>query len=142
MNTEDLRAALLSWREIETPCLTCTGSGKRWYSSTSTWRGGMGGSSCTVDICDTCWGSGDANSPWLDLKKLRAEEAEKVSVAAGQLLAQSVGASLTVARPAVAAIAEELHRLSRGRKPRPPFFYDLCRSLVKTLRAMGKGKEP
>ena len=102
----------------------------------------MGGSSCTVDICDTCWGSGDANSPWLDLKKLRAEEAEKVSVAAGQLLAQSVGASLTVARPAVAAIAEELHRLSRGRKPRPPFFYDLCRSLVKTLRAMGKGKEP
>ena len=49
---------------IRHPCAECGGSGYRLYASTATWRGGIGGQAMTTDVCDKCWGSGDATKPW------------------------------------------------------------------------------
>lgn len=66
---------MLLWRGIdrelgEDPCKGCSGSGVRAYGSTSTWRGGIGGQMITSDICDKCWGSGNAGKPWFNLRRL------------------------------------------------------------------------
>jgi len=45
-------------------CTGCGGSGYQMYGSTATWRGGVGGQMLTNDVCDMCWGSGDAEKPW------------------------------------------------------------------------------
>jgi len=133
----------LAWREIpvDEACTACHGRGSRVYSSTSTWRGGMGGAAMSVDVCDRCWGSGNQDRPWTDLRKLQAGEDARVALRAATFLADSVGAGLTVAHPALRAIAAELLRLSNGRKPRPSFFYDLSKALAKALTRM-VGDEP
>jgi DnaJ-class molecular chaperone len=45
-------------------CKDCGGSGYKLYGSTATWRGGVGGQMMIEDVCDKCWGSGDADRPW------------------------------------------------------------------------------
>ena len=60
----------LQWRNIETPCKKCQGTGSVTYSSTAMWRGGIGGSMLTLGVCDHCWGSGDEHRHWTDLRKL------------------------------------------------------------------------
>lgn len=66
--------ALLDWRGVTVPCPICTGSGRRGYANTATWRGGAGGQMMTDDVCDACWGSGDADRPGVDLRRaLKAE---------------------------------------------------------------------
>jgi hypothetical protein len=52
------------------PCRACSGYGYRAYGSTATWRGGIGGQMITGDICDLCWGSGNAKKPWLNLRRV------------------------------------------------------------------------
>lgn len=76
----------LEWRGIYTddggkPCKDCSGTGYKAYGSTSTWHGGAGGQAITSAVCDKCWGSGDINNPWTNLRNLyglksRAEQAE------------------------------------------------------------------
>ena len=46
------------------PCTKCKGTGYYLYSSTATWRGGMGGCAMTNDVCIKCWGSGMDEFPW------------------------------------------------------------------------------
>jgi hypothetical protein len=53
------------------PCKLCTGTGVRTYGSTATWRGGIGGQAMTPGVCDCCWGSGDAERPWINLRELK-----------------------------------------------------------------------
>lgn len=60
--------ALNAVRGVENPCQLCGGLGKYTYGDTTTWRGGCGGQTATTDICDKCWGSGDATKPWTDLR--------------------------------------------------------------------------
>jgi len=75
MNREDeCYEMFLEWRDIETPCPSCNGSGIKTYGSTATWRGGVGGQMLTNGVCDKCWGSGDANKP---LPNLRINEPRK-----------------------------------------------------------------
>lgn len=62
----------LMGRGIQYICDGCGGKGTKSYSSTTTWRRGIGGQSLTQDVCDICWGSGDYYSPWLDLRKFDA----------------------------------------------------------------------
>lgn len=78
--SDDLQRRSLEWRGIEpgNECPRCTGSGVRWYSISSTWRGGMGAGSSTRDLCDSCWGSGDGTIPFRDLRKL-VKNAERTS---------------------------------------------------------------
>ena len=61
---------VIGWLGIEEICPACSGRGTRGYGSTSTWHGGIGGQMMTGDICDKCWGSGDAKNPWLNLRIL------------------------------------------------------------------------
>lgn len=65
--TEEFLDAALNWRCI-TPgeqCQNCGGAGKLAYGSTATWRrSGIGGAAITVDVCNSCWGSGDRHRPW------------------------------------------------------------------------------
>ena len=60
----------LQMRGVETPCHRCSGLGVRGYGDTSTWRGGIGGQIMSSGICDHCWGSGDENNHWTDLRKI------------------------------------------------------------------------
>lgn len=73
MNEQYLR--MLQWRGIDadqdTICRSCDGAGVATYANTSTWRGGVGGSMVTSDVCDMCWGSGASNRPWTNLRKLK-----------------------------------------------------------------------
>ena len=139
-NDAAARAAMvrqfLAWRGVLDPCPTCHGSGVVVYASTATWRGGMGGAAMTHDVCDGCWGTGDAHRKGTDLRALRDAEEARVAKRAGELLAWSVGANLSVCHAAIGELAAELERIARGRKPRTRPYYDLAASLAKTLRAM------
>ncbi len=67
---------LRSLRGFDTPCERCHGAGCYSYSSTATWRGGMGGQAFTTDVCDACWGTGDAHQRGVDLRAKKAELTE------------------------------------------------------------------
>lgn len=131
----------LEWRDVQTPCERCKGTGKRVYGSTSVWRGGAGGCAMTTDVCDRCWGSGDANHPWTNLREREASEKKRIEERAADLFARRLGARINTLRPAMEAIALELDRLSRGRKERPYHFADSCEMLAKLLRALA-AREP
>lgn len=60
---------------IEQACKHCSGSGVKVYGNTSTWRMGIGGQMITPDVCDNCWGSGNSDKPWANLRQLRKEQA-------------------------------------------------------------------
>ena len=78
-NIEQLVQHVVELRGIDTPCQTCAGLGTQIYPSTATWHGGMGGMTITQDVCSKCWGSGDANKPWLShrIALQYAESAER-----------------------------------------------------------------
>lgn len=66
---------MLEWRGIsvlngDVPCPECGGSGVKAYGDTSTWQKGIGGQMITSDVCDNCWGSGNAKQPWTNLREL------------------------------------------------------------------------
>ncbi len=66
MDVLDLEQAIRDNRALEHAelCRDCGGWGVKLYGSTATWRGGVGGAAMTSDVCNKCWGSGDANHPW------------------------------------------------------------------------------
>lgn len=70
----DIQDYMLEIRGIEKACPRCKGSGVELYGSTATWRRGVvAGQAMTNDVCDSCWGSGDADRPWADLRALEKE---------------------------------------------------------------------
>ncbi|VVB53302.1 Uncharacterised protein [uncultured archaeon] len=71
LSRQELLDTLMAMKDIDVLCPKCQGWGSKTYSSTATWRGGIGGQVMTTDVCDKCWGSGDATKPWTDLRKLR-----------------------------------------------------------------------
>lgn len=71
---ENYNQSFLDARNISEPCPRCSGLGVTAYGNTSTWRGGIGGSMMTSGICDKCWGSGDKNRPWVNLRNLRSAQ--------------------------------------------------------------------
>lgn len=137
MDRDKMMDYFLRWRGVDDPCPRCKGAGVHIYGSGSTWRGGMGTASMAWDVCDVCWGTGDEHRHGVDLRAQRDGENQRVHERAAELLSWSVGSHLNITQPAINAIADELERLSRGRKERPRFFYDLCASLVSMLRKMG-----
>ena len=148
MTLEELSMALRMRRHIEVaPCARCQGWGTITYGSTALWRGGMGGATLTSGVCDLCWGSGDETRPWTDLRKLEAEEAERVNARAATLLDESMAKGFINkhTRGAQAALADLLDAAERKRKL--PAGVDslswsaLCRTLSKRLRAFSKAGE-
>ena len=69
---QGFHARCLEWRGVEVACAACGGTGQRSYGSTATWRGGCGGQAITQDVCDRCWGTGDANRHGANLRELTA----------------------------------------------------------------------
>lgn len=138
MTPTDLQAAIdhvLRLRGVETPCETCHGLGTRTYSNGATWRGGMGTCMSEKDICDTCWGTGDAHRTGVNLRKQRDEETHRVAVAALYLYADKAGAGIGTMHAAVEAVAVELVAMTKTRnKVRPPWFSLVCESLAQSLR--------
>lgn len=126
----------LRWRGVETPCAKCRGSGVRIYSSTATWRGGMGGAAMTRDVCDECWGTGDKDHQGEDLRAAMDGMQQEIARRAGDILSRAVGGRFTVTRPAIAELADELDKLSLKRPRQTPMFREIVRSLAKTLRSM------
>lgn len=64
---DELRLTLMAARGIAEPdhiCPACDGWGTQTYGNTATWRGGAGGMTLTVGVCDKCWGSGNRLRPW------------------------------------------------------------------------------
>jgi len=97
----------------------------------------------TWDVCDECWGSGDANRSWTDLRRLEAEESARVTARAATLLADSLGMSMSALKPAGLALAQELDKQSRRRKPplgdgfwEQQHWVIVCSGLAKLLREM------
>ncbi len=76
MDIEQIHKQFLRWRGItsrETECKDCGGSGRKMYSNTATWRGGMGGCTMTPDVCNKCWGTGCNERTGADLAKMQCE---------------------------------------------------------------------
>ena len=141
MLNEEQRKAFLKHRDIDVPCTRCHGLGVIWYGSTSTWRGGMGGASMTQDVCDECWGSGDANRHWVDLKKLRNEENHRVAVRAAELFAERCGVAFRSVRPGLRELIAEIEKFGRGRKKRAEGFDIACICLAKLLKDLVDAEE-
>lgn len=62
----------LMWRGLDIDenaiCKRCSGAGVRAYGDTSTWRKRPGMQMFTSDVCDCCWGSGNSEQPWTNLR--------------------------------------------------------------------------
>jgi len=116
MQETDEYQRMLQWRSVESPCPKCHGSGVRTYGSTATWRGGIGGQAMTVDACDQCWGSGDEHRKGADLRELMATRRAWDEGQCLQYFAHRTGATLTITRKHMAAIAEILERETHRRK--------------------------
>lgn len=79
---------LLDMRGIDgEPCRECGGVGVKAYGDTSTWRGGVGGQMITNAVCDRCWGSGDPDRPWVNLRTLKSDQEQAIRAAVEKALA-------------------------------------------------------
>jgi len=131
----------IEYRGVEDPCPKCHGHGVRAYGSTATWRGGIGGQTTTSDVCDGCWGSGDKNKTWTNLRTIAAEVERRVAECALTAIADSVGARMGGAHSEVLDIISALEALSRKRKV-ARWTPEFARSLVDLLRRAIEGKQP
>ena len=117
---EDAYYYMLEMRDIpiDDVCKVCTGYGVRLYSHGSTWRGGVGTNSFQHDICDNCWGSGNRERPWRDLRTLETDFRERVAERAVDLLAHSCGAQFQSesTKAQVRIIIDHIDAIQRKRK--------------------------
>jgi len=108
---ERLNQAALDWRGINTPCGDCGGRGSKAYPNSAGWAGGIGGQAMTSGVCDKCWGSGDAEKTWANLRHVSAHieqatrELDVALARAEQLAASEAERDAAIAR-AEAAEAE------------------------------------
>lgn len=113
---------LLHMRGVDEPCSVCHGFGTRQYSSTATWHGGVGGAAMTVDVCDTCWGTGDEFRHGADLRAASLQRRQWEDSQCLQYFARKIGCTLSMTHDHMIAIAEILEREERRRKT--PFDHD------------------
>lgn len=145
VSREEVFAELLRSRGVETPCKTCIGTGRRMYGSTSTWRGGMGGCTCTQDVCDRCWGTGDENERGANLRAARdaVERARRES--AVEYLASHLGCGIGDCARYVVMLAELAEKQANKRKlpdgEHPFWWHERWRALGAVLRRVaGSGR--
>jgi len=91
-------------------CPRCNGIGSYSYASTSTWRGGMGGASITVDVCDVCWGTGRTDKKGPNRRKIEAHARDLEAKSSRQWFEQNIGAELGSMRQSFEEIAGKLRR--------------------------------
>lgn len=133
MTDDEIRERFLRWRDIEDPCVKCQGSGRVWYGSTATWRGGVGGASMTSDVCDECWGSGDKFRHGVNLRQLRDREEQRVAEAAVDRLCHAAGASIRTCYGDIVKIVEVIETFANKRNTHF-MTATLAQSLANVLR--------
>lgn len=106
----------LRWRGVQNPCLKCGGSGTLIYGSTATWRGGLGGAAMTRGVCDVCWGSGNEERHWMNLRRMEAEENQKIAERASTYLFDRLGIAFKSFRPGILEFLRDLKALGKKRK--------------------------
>lgn len=116
MSTTYTLEQFLERRDIETSCPRCGGFGVCAYGNTSTWHGGIGGNMICNDICSTCWGSGDKNKPWLDLRTLKNERQNWEKDQCLQYLADRLGCGLPSLRTRVQQLSDLCRKQASKRK--------------------------
>lgn len=138
MDRDEARKLAQEIRGVRYPCEHCRGMGARLYSSTATWRGGMGGASMTYDACDTCWGSGDSTRPWTNVRDLERKRRSWEAEECAKWLAERAGLTLGMFRPAlllvIAAIAKEANRRKLPNGIEPFWYARTAEALARTLR--------
>jgi hypothetical protein len=77
----------------------------------------------TQDVCDACWGSGDSQRLWTDLRKLSAIRSDWEADQCMRWLASRCGASLSTFRPLLRALAAVVAKEAR-RRTLPPGLSD------------------
>lgn len=97
-------------------CSRCGGIGRRIYGSGSTWRGGMGTAMCVWDLCDLCWGSGDEQQPFTNVRKLEAKLKDQDLVSGQWYVANALGSHLPRVRLRIEQLAELAYAQARKRK--------------------------
>lgn len=125
---EDLYKAILDYRGIINPCKKCSGFGECTYGSTATWRGGIGGQSCTSDVCDKCWGSGNADRPWTNIREVEKRRKNWEESQCLEYLAQRSGANLGRIKNRFLQLSEMCLKESRKRKipeGESPFWWSM-----------------
>ena len=115
-------------------CGVCGGYGTRYYSNTSTWRGGMGGAAMTIGVCDNCWGSGSSERPWTNLKDIEERNAQMIAERAVNALAHSCGATFDSAKGDIRQIIDHLDVMQRKRKVDSIWTRPLANGLANILR--------
>jgi hypothetical protein len=140
MDRQEFRRYLREIRGVTDPCDKCQGVGSRSYSSTATWRGGVGGQSFTVDVCDKCWGSGDMSRPWADIRKMEQARKDWEEDQCLSYLARSLGVSLTKIPRRIEQLADLCSKESKRRKlpeGESPFWWshewDMLASILRSL---------
>lgn len=139
---------MLEIRGIDDPCSFCSGSGVRVYGSTSTWRGGIGGSAMTQDVCDRCWGTGDSRRKGCDLRAFTSRRREWEAVQCAQWLANRIGANFKSSQANLSLLADVIAREANKRKPAgigdgDRFWYARqAESLAAAIRELVTPKEP
>lgn len=91
----------------------------------------------TDGVCDVCWGSGNKNRPWGNLRAMEARYDADLSAEAIGLLERSAGCGLMTCHGAIEAVCQLLEDASKPtrRKPRPSWFDETCQVLARVLRA-------
>lgn len=140
--------ARLDWRYVTDPCEICEGRGLRPYSTSATWRGGLGAPSHghDIDVCDRCWGTGDRFRRGADLRVMRDEEAARIAEAAVTAIAEAAGATMDSCRVYVLELVRVLRGLEERRR-RPLLqddisFTPLVRSLANMLERATQAPRP
>lgn len=121
------------------PCPTCGGNGVRLYGNGATWHTGMVGvASMTPDLCDSCWGSGDAGHHFTDLRDLESRHALAMAHATLESWVEKHVSSMSAAT-AVDEIISALRPLLRRRK-NPLGFWEQ-RAVDRAIKAFEKLRE-
>lgn len=91
-------------------CVKCSGEGVFDYRHSSGWRGGVGVSSPTYDVCDTCWGTGRSDLVGEDLRAQRERVQQLDAETSLRWFAERVGGGWVTAKY-LKAIAEKIGRM-------------------------------
>jgi hypothetical protein len=132
-DTDPSLQSMQDLRGVYDPCDSCQGTGVRSYSSTSTWRGGIGGQAFTNGPCDSCWGSGCKYRPWTDLRKLEQGMEAEVQRRAEEWFERKLG-SKRFGEEEFGQLIEVLEKESRKRVNASGEYKELCTLLVLVLR--------
>lgn len=123
---------LLRRRGVTSVCSRCHGLGTVAYSSGATWRGGMGVAQITYDLCDKCWGSGDEQRHFQNVRAAEKTHEQDICAACIRWLGEQIGVGDEVMRLRINEVADIVANVPRGASER----YRLL-SMERLLRRLG-----